>query len=121
MLVLEEEVVVEAGHAFPTLAAILGQNLNRQESFHGYYGQAVPCSAFPGRWAAYSADLEPHRWILSVQSMLVLKQPNPLDLDLGYVEKTASIVVVIPAATEARAVLPGPTSLPLLCLELIGF
>lgn len=111
MLVLEEEVVVvEAGHAFPTLAAILGQNLNRQESFHGYYGQAVPCSAFPGRWAAYSADLEPHRWILSVQSMLVLKQPNPLDLDLGYVEKTASIVVVIPAATEARAVLPHGTT-----------
>lgn len=31
--------------------------------------------------------------------------------DLDDVEKTASIAAVNPGATEARAVLPGPTSL----------
>lgn len=73
-----------------------------------------------------------------MQSMLVLMLPSPLDLqqkthktettlprinhmnsftsegsylDLVDVEKTASIAAVNPGATEARAVLPGPTSL----------
>lgn len=106
MLVPEGE--EEAGHALPTLVANLCQNYDRQERHHGYYGLEVPCSVFPGRWVAGQQRL---RWTLSVQSMLVLEQPSPLDLDLADVEMTASTAAVSPGATEARAVHPGPTSL----------
>lgn len=107
MLVLEGE--VEAGHASPTLVAKLCQNSDHPGRSHGYYGLEALCSAYPGHWAEYS-EVRELRCFLSVLSMLVLKQPSPLDLDLDDVEKTASIAAVNQGATEARAVLPGPTA-----------
>lgn len=108
---LVPEVEEEAGHASPTLVANLCQNYDRRERHHGYYGLEVLCSVFPGHWAESPAGQQRFRWTLSVQSMLVLEQPSPLDLDLADVEMTASTAAVSPGATEARAVLPGPTSL----------
>lgn len=132
---------------WPYLVASLCQNYDCRERHHGYYGLEVPCSVFPGRWAESPAGRQPLQCILSVQSMLVLEQPSPLDLqkthktqtlhqteqfkqlnymismcklnlirtaadlDLADVETTASTAAVSPGATEARAVLPGPTSL----------
>ncbi len=64
---------------WPYLVANLCQNYDRRERHHGYYGLEVLCSVFPGRWAE-PAGQQRFRWTLSVQSMLVLEQPSPLDL-----------------------------------------
>lgn len=60
------------------LVANLYQNLIHPGRTHGYYELEALCSAYPGRWAEYSVVRE--RWILSVQSMLALRQPSLLDL-----------------------------------------
>lgn len=73
---------------WPYLVANLCQNYDRQERHHGYYGLEVLCSVFPGRWAESPAGQQRLQWILSVQSMLVLEQPSPLDLQKNTNLKT---------------------------------